>query len=157
MNGAQAHCAIRRFESGRPTRGWILNSSGPAIFEYGELDTCSHHTATCSRHAEDAKPPVLANYAIDPPLFRSQLSFMQKERSTQSETSSGRWEVPPATPRMVIARDEVKRLVEGRRERDSAMARRVRQAELRYDTTYALQKTTKVRVTLSACWNCVTC
>ena len=49
------------------------------------------------------------------------------------QTPSSRWEVPPATPRAVIACEELKRLAEWRREKDGAMARRIREAELRYD------------------------
>eukprot|EP00752_Nemacystus_decipiens_P006801 g6106.t1 len=48
-----------------------------------------------------------------------------------NSTPSGRWEACPATPRAVMAREEIKKLSEERRERDSAMAKRVRQAELR--------------------------
>lgn len=46
-------------------------------------------------------------------------------------TPATRWEAPPATPRAVIACEEVKRLAEYRREKDGAMARRIREAELR--------------------------
>ncbi|CAM9113775.1 unnamed protein product [Ectocarpus sp. 13 AM-2016] len=45
-------------------------------------------------------------------------------------TPTGRWEVCPATPRAVIARQQIRRLSELREERDSAMAKKVRQAEL---------------------------
>ena len=48
-------------------------------------------------------------------------------------TPATRWEAPPATPRAVIACEEVKKLVESRLEKDGAMARRIRDAELRCD------------------------
>lgn len=60
--------------------------------------------------------------------------YLQRDQELRpySSTPSGRWEACPATPRAVIAREEIKKLSEARRERDSAMEKRVRQAELRY-------------------------
>lgn len=46
--------------------------------------------------------------------------------------TAARWGPSPATPRTIIANEEVKRLVEARRERDQVMARRVRRAQFRY-------------------------
>ncbi|CAM9826336.1 unnamed protein product [Ectocarpus fasciculatus] len=61
-------------------------------------------------------------------------SSTQDEREQElrpfNPTPTGRWEVCPATPRAVIARQEIRRLSELREERDSAMAKKVRQAEL---------------------------
>ncbi|CAM9184466.1 unnamed protein product [Ectocarpus sp. 4 AP-2014] len=55
----------------------------------------------------------------------------EQELRPFNPTPTGRWEVCPATPRAVIAQQEIRRLSELREERDSAMAKKVRQAELR--------------------------